>query len=516
MRNKPLAIGLWIAGLLVLAFGFQGSRGIWAPDEGCYIPIAQAMVETGDYLLPRLNHELWLDKPPLSLWGIAAGLRVLGKNEWGARLFHGLSYVLTTLLVFALGRALSGGPRQGFRAALCYATMVLPFAAANVVTPDTPLTLWTTAAFFCFWRSVAPEAKRLTLWKMLMCIAFGLGFLTKGPAALIPALPMSVFLVLQRRLWQYLVTPWAALGIALFAVVGLSWYAYLIHEVPGALAYVLDNQVIGRTLSSKYARHPGLSGAQIYLVVLLTGTLPWAVIGWVGLWRRAKRVVTGAFWLELRSRPAELLLMSWIAGYLVVLGAASSKMILYALPILPAVALVCARLWSSPVPGRFWCGGPLGLSPRLLTAVGVWAVVLLGTKAVVAHYPHSKDMRALAGDIRGSLPSVPYVVVCVEGRWDGVSFYLDGLVERITTRESAYPFFILPKHLEEKFAEMQDSHCSYVFLCHNEPPTLAAVRAGFDKLHIPVGERALPFGRHLFSAQLRTRPRGAETDTPPF
>ncbi len=464
------------------------------------------MVETGDYLLPRLNHELWLDKPPLSLWGIAAGLRVLGENEWGARAFHGLSYVLTTLLVFALGRALLGGTRQGFRAALCYSTMVLPFAAANVVTPDTLLTLWTTAAFFCFWKSVAPEAKRLTLWKMLMCIAFGLGFLTKGPAALIPALPMSVFLVLQRRLWQYLVTPWAVLGIALFAVVGLSWYAYLIHEVPGALAYVMDNQMIGRTLSSKYARHPGLWGARIYLGVLLTGTLPWAVIGWVAFWRRVKRVVTGSFWHELRRCPAELLVVSWIAGYLVVLGATSSKLVLYALPIFPAVALVCVRLWPPPVPGRFWRGDPMGLSPQLLTVVGAWAVVLLGTKAVVAHYPHSKDMRALAGQIRKSLPSGPYVVVCVEGRWDGLSFYLDGPVKRISISKNPYPFFILPRHLEEIFAEMQDSPCTYVFLCRNHPASLEAVRAGFDKLHIPVGERTLPFDRHLFFSTTQNAP----------
>lgn len=463
------------------------------------------MVETGDYLLPRLNHDLWLDKPPLSMWGVAAGLEVLGKSEWGARSFHALSYVLTTLVVFALGRAMLGGPLRGFRAALCYATMLLPFAAANVVTTDTPLTLWTTTAFYCFWRSVAPEAKRITLWKMLMCIAFGLGFLTKGPAALIPALPMFVFLALERRLWQYLVTPWAALGFTLFAVVGLSWYVYLIREVPGALAYVLDNQMVGRTLSRTYGRHPGLSGVKIYLVVLLIGTLPWAVIGWVALWRRAKRVVTGAFWRELRRRPSELLLVIWIACYLVVLGAASSKLVLYVLPIFPAVALVCARLWTSPVPGRFWRGDPLGLSPRLLTAVGAWVVILLGMKAVVARHPHDRDMRALAENIRESLPSGPYVVVCVEGRWDGLGFYLDGLVERVTTRVSPYPFFILPKRLEEKFTEMQASRYSYVFLCRNDPATLTTVRAGFDKLNIPVVERALPFDRYLLAPAVQAR-----------
>jgi 4-amino-4-deoxy-L-arabinose transferase-like glycosyltransferase len=502
---KPLAIGLWVAGLLVLAFGFQGSRGIWLPDEGCYIPVGQAMVETGDYLLPRLNHDLWLDKPPLSMWGVAAGLRVLGRNEWGARSFHALSYVLTTLVVFALGRAMLGGALPGFRAALCFATMLLPVAAADVVTPDTPLTLWITAAFFCFWKSASPETNRINLWKMLLCIAFGLGFLTKGPAALIPALPMFVFLAIERRLRQYFVTPWAALGLVLFAVVGLSWYAYLVREVPGALAYVLDNQLIGRTLSSKYSRQSGLFGSRIYLVVLLLGTLPWAMIGWVALWQRAKRLVTAAFWRELRSRPAELLLVSWIVCYLAVLVAASSKLVLYVLPIFPAIALVCARVWPSPGPGRFWQGGPLGLSPGLMTAVGAWVVILLGIKATVAYYPNYRDMRALAASIRESLPSRPYVVVCVEGRWDGLSFYLDGQVERVTTRVSPYPFFVPTKHLEEKADEMRDSRSGYLFICRNDPVILAAVRAGFDRLQIPVVERALPFNRRLLAPAMPAR-----------
>src|ERR1700752_3121622 len=97
VRLKP---GLWVAlaalaALLVLAFAFQGSRALFAPDEGYYVDIAKSMVRTGDYLVPGLEGSPWLEKPPLSLWGIAAGLRLLGQNEWGARAFAGLCYVLT-------------------------------------------------------------------------------------------------------------------------------------------------------------------------------------------------------------------------------------------------------------------------------------------------------------------------------------------------------------------------------------------------------------------------------------
>lgn len=109
------------------------------------------MVETGDYLVPRLQHEPFLDKPPLSLWGIAFGLRFFGHSEWGARVFHALCFVLTGLLVDRLGTSL-GSRREGWAGMAIWATMVLPVAAANVLTPDSPLGLWTTAAANAFIR----------------------------------------------------------------------------------------------------------------------------------------------------------------------------------------------------------------------------------------------------------------------------------------------------------------------------------------------------------------------------
>jgi len=54
--------------LFVLAFAFQGSRGVWEPDEGVYASTALSMFETGDLLIPRLNDNPFLQKPPLAYW----------------------------------------------------------------------------------------------------------------------------------------------------------------------------------------------------------------------------------------------------------------------------------------------------------------------------------------------------------------------------------------------------------------------------------------------------------------
>lgn len=482
--------------LIGLTFAFQGSRGIYAPDEGYYVSIGQAMAETGDYMIPRLHHEPWLDKPPLSLWGIAAGIKLLGQNEWGARAFHGLSFVLTTVLVFFLGISL-GGKRRALLGAVIYASMIIPFAAANVVTPDAPLAFWTTLTFLCFWKSVKPDAQNVTLWKMLMCVAFGLGFLTKGPAVLIPSGAMFIYLILQGRAWRYFLTPWAILGVALFAVLGLSWYAYVSRSLPGALEYFLDNQLLGRTVSSKYGRNPGLSGAFIYPPVVLLGALPWSYF-WIGaLKKKGRKLFRKAPWGNLKKDPVRLLLFLWIAAPLTVLCLASSKLPLYALPVFPALALVTARLFPRSV-DKPWLENPLGFSRKGIILLGLWLFALPGIKLAVSAYPHEKDMHALYVAIKESLPTEPYEIVCFEEHLEGLGFYTNSNVERVSIDETPYPFFVLPENLNEEIAEMAFMDYAHLFICQKEKRA-KIIRTALQESDILFKEKVLPFRRFLFS-----------------
>ncbi len=488
-----LAIG---ASLIILAFAFQGSRGIFAPDEGFYVSIAQSMSETRDFLIPRLHQQIWLDKPPLTCWGIAAGMRLFGQNEWGARAFCALCFVLTILLVFLLGRSLSGR-RAGLLAAVVYATMAIPYVAANIVTPDTPLTLWTIGAFFSFWQSVKPDARHPTLWKMLLFVALGLGFLTKGPAVLVPLAAMLVFLVVKRRSLAYLFTLWTLLGLVLFGAIGLTWYAWVANKVPGALGYFLDNQVLGRTVSAKYSRNPGPEGALIYLPVVLLGTLPWSLF-WVRSLRRGwRKLFTKPTWVDVARDPAKLFLAVWIAFPLLIFSVASSKLPFYLLPIFPALAIATARLVPQTASEGASNANPLGFSRWMMFALGLWITVLVGLKLAAAHCPSSHDMRALHASIEARLPDGPFEIIAVDEHLEGLSFYDAHLVEAVTTRTRPYPFFTLPEHLDEEVAEAGSSDYCRVFICRKEDRE-AKVRKALHRGKVPFQESALPFERYLF------------------
>ncbi len=482
--------------LLILAFLFQGSRGIFNPDEGVHVSIAQAMLESGDWVILRLCHEPWLDKPPLSLWGVAAGMKIFGYNEWGARFFHGLCFALTTIFVFLLGKSLSD-KRRGLIAAAMYCTMVIPFFTGNVITPDTPLVLWTTVSFFCFWKSVQAGTRRVVLWKMLVCAALGLGFLTKGPAALILSGAMFVFLAIQRRVFRYFLTPWSLAGLVIFCILGLNWYVYVSSQLPGAMTYFWDNQVLGRILSDKYNRNPGFTGALTYLPVILMGTLPWSVICYKILWRRSRSIISKSFWVVLCNNPADLLLCTWIVIPLLIYCSVSSKLPLYVLPIFPALAILFARLWPLEAAIKIWRSNPFGFSRTTVILIGLWAVTLLGLKFVSGHIPFSKDMRALYALIKDELPNEEYEIVTIKEHLEGLGFYDNSLIKRVTTKKTPYPLFIPPETLSVEIEEMRTSNIVHLLLCRKEGRA-DIVHQALTDAKIPFEQTALPFRRYLF------------------
>src|SRR6187549_3605864 len=93
---------------LLLALGFLGSRGIWDPDEGRYTNVGLMMLDTGDWLNPKRNHDVghWT-KPPLTYWSIASSVGIFGRTAWAARLPIALSYLLCVWLTWRIARRLA-------------------------------------------------------------------------------------------------------------------------------------------------------------------------------------------------------------------------------------------------------------------------------------------------------------------------------------------------------------------------------------------------------------------------
>jgi len=409
---KPLGRCWTLWGLLLLlAIALQGARGLWDPDEGRYTDVALEMLESGDWLHPRLHSDqLHYTKPPLTYWTIAASLGFLGRHEWAARLPNALAFFFTALLVGALARELGmAHPRM---ASLLYATTLLPFAAANIITTDTLLTLWETFAMWCF---VAGWRRNAGLWQAGFWLALGLAFLTKGPPGLMPLVALVPWLIRERE-WSLLTRLFHPTGLLVFAVVGLGWYLIVIRDTPGLLDYFLHKEVAGRILTSGHHRHgEWYGGFEIYLPTLLVGALPW----WpVALWHAHRNRFRTA-----GDAASRRFLLFWLGAPLLVFMLARSRLPLYLLPLFVPLTLL---MYLSLVPA-FSSFRSIGTRIALLT--GALLILARGGAALLAS---DADSRRLAS--RLSLWMTPAVqeLVFVDTRPRyGVHFYLERPVEGV-------------------------------------------------------------------------------------
>lgn len=485
--------------LVTLGFAFQGRRGIWQPDEGYYSGVAETMLEKSCLMIPFLGEDdIFLDKPPLVYWSIIAGLKLFGHNEFGLRFLNGASFIFTALLSGLLGFSLFGDRKVGVLTVVIYATMIIPFFASNFVTPDTLLSLWTTASAVCFWKSIDSSDSQSRLWKLGVCISAGFGFLAKGPAVLIPFGGMFIFLLITKKAVKYFLNFYSVVCFCVFCLVGLSWYFWISMNVPGALSYIFDSEVWGRLISGRFERNPGLLGAGIYFAVLSGGSLPWSVI-WLEKGRIRDSIFKKTWWYELKQRPEVLFLVCLFFVPLVVLCLASSKLGLYALPLFCPLSIATARQWSQRIDSTVAKRqGHWEFPVRWVVLAGLWSMILVCAKLGLAHYPSRNDMRALALELKKYAGTGNYEVCTISQRADGLLFYGIRELEHLTYKHDAYPTFSPTENIIEEINEMMEEKEEGFFLVPSDYKAQA-----LRKLLLEAGVRTtiieMSYGRRLMA-----------------
>ena len=157
---------LCIAGVLllsaVLSLTRLGARDLWDPDETRYAAVAQAMMRTGEWIVPHLSGRIYGEKPPLPFWLMAAGFKLLGTGEAGARLPSALSVIAVAYIAFLFGERCFG-LRGGFAAGLAAATAPALAGLARWAIIDPLLTLCITLAIYLLFVGTE-EPRRRALW----------------------------------------------------------------------------------------------------------------------------------------------------------------------------------------------------------------------------------------------------------------------------------------------------------------------------------------------------------------
>lgn len=450
--------------VLAVALTFQGSRGLWEPDEGRYATAAIEMVDRGDWIIPSLHGLIFLDKPPAIYWSVMAGTKLLGQNEWGARLGHALAFAATAFILGAWSKR-SGYGGSGHLAGAVYATTLLPVLAANVLTPDTLLTFCTTAVCFSYWRyrTASADVSRW-LWALVGGLALSGGLLSKGPACLIFVAPVVVHVVWEGDWRKYARRPEVWIGGAIGVTIGAAWYMEVWREYPLSLGYFFDNQVAGRLWEDSYNRNfEWWKPLRIYGPVLLIGSMPWSLfhlkdvaLGGRAALRRGAEFVT-------KDSLGRLLLLSVVLP-LFILIAAQSRLELYVLPVFPYLAMLAAARWGRRASRR----------SRSLTIAGA-AVLLIGLKTVGSSLMTERDTRRIAERLHQAQVPSAACIGAVEKRVHGLGFYGFERVTWHTLWPQEYPYFERARLLEEDLASLIEDCGSPLWLV-SRPAVEQAVR----------------------------------------
>ena len=291
---------------------------------------ARGMVETGDWLVPRYQGEPFFDKPALTYWLMAAAFRAFGFSLGAGRLVSALAALASVAATAWLGRLLLGR-RPALYGALALGTTLLVLSFGRVAMSDTLLTLWCTLAVAI--GVTTTDERGATIARMAaLGVTLGLGFLTKGPVALVLAGLGLALLVLRghegRR--PRLDGRGLAVGALAFAICGLGWFAAVAWRLgSGPLEYFFLRENLERFAGKTYdaERSP-----LYYVWTYFAAGLPWSLLFPLAAVRGARRAGFLLLWMGLMAVPLSL---------------SRGKIDYYLLPLLPAASLVIGNHLAS-------------------------------------------------------------------------------------------------------------------------------------------------------------------------
>jgi len=333
-------VALWLL-LLLLAM----LRPLAVPDEGRYGEVGRWMLQSGDWLTPRLNGIPFFHKPPYLYWLEAISLATFGVNEMALRLVPALHAGLMLGTLYLAARAIST-ELIARRSALMLGTSLAFLVGGQYVNHDMLVATWIGVAIWCFAFAFMAGAKPDATLARLGFVACALGMLSKGLIGIaLPGLVILIWLLWTRQFKKILYLPWLS-GLALFALIALPWFVIAQQKYPGLFDYMFIGQQFNRYTAATY-NNP--QPWWFYLLSVLLLLFPWVIFALNQVRRQAIGAVAE---VALVSKQWWSLCWIWVVAIIVFFSIPHSKLVGYVLPVMPPLALLSALGWQRAMANR--------------------------------------------------------------------------------------------------------------------------------------------------------------------
>ena len=318
--------------IIVLACVMLATANLWGvveTSEARYAEISREMYRSGDWLHPTLLKIHHYHKPPFTYWITAVAYSIFGVNAFATRFFLVVAYCAQVVIVFNIARILFKNELTAFYSGVIYATLPLVLISVRALTTDAYLNLFVLLALYGWLKFVHDQR---TTFFYLFCLMLGLGFMTKGPVIfIVPGLGIA-------GIWNLIPGPRLKIselisGLAIFIVIGFWWFGYLINENSVFADYFFFHHLVDRVAHAEvFSRKEPW---HYYLPIIPLVTIPSIGIFLTQVFART------------RGKENELLakrvLIWWFILPLLIFSIASSKLVLYILPLAIGFTLVSAH-----------------------------------------------------------------------------------------------------------------------------------------------------------------------------
>jgi 4-amino-4-deoxy-L-arabinose transferase-like glycosyltransferase len=354
---KALLLGLLC--LIWLGMGLVG-HDPWKPDEATSFGLIYSMLQSGNWLVPTLAGEPYMDKPPLYYWTAALSAKLFSPLlplHDGARLASGF-YTAFTMLFTGLASRKLYGENRGWAAAVILIGCLGMLVRAHQMITDLALLAGCAMMLYGFAQS-QERVLRAGIW---IGTGMGIGFMSKGFIAPVLCALIAVLLPALFQNWRkrnYL------RSLAIAAPCSLPWltiWPLLLYQYsPQLFSDWAWAHNIGNWLD--YAKTVPGKDAFYYLK-----SLPW--LAWPALplavwavWQSRKR---------LAQRDDLQLPLVCFAVMLVTLSFVPNIKEVFALPMLLPIALLAASSLSMLKRGAANALDWFGLMTFALVAILMW------------------------------------------------------------------------------------------------------------------------------------------------
>jgi len=300
-----------------------------------YAGIAEAMVRTGDWIVPRLDGEIYMHKPPLFIWLVAIPIAIMGRvPEWAGHLPNVLAAVGVLFGTYLLGKKIFGSRKAALLSTLILATSYEFSFQVREERLDMVFITFLLGAFLCFYQAVTATSPALgRTARIIACYLFvALATLTKGPVGLLFFLAVVIPFALWTGKGRFLLERECLIGYGIFLIISSIWPLLVIARVglKEALSAFQSTDMITRR-----------EGPFFYFVELPLIFSPWIIfLPVLGIWLIREK--------PYRTSDGIRFLLCWFGAFFVLLHLSSGKSTRYILPaMLPLAMLTAAAVYGT-------------------------------------------------------------------------------------------------------------------------------------------------------------------------